>query len=96
MGVTDRIPVTAEFLAEKITYFPRQHMHTGDRLATLNTADRVARDTALQPQGIHAQAATLPKLLKPTRQPLSNALGVVVGVVVVRRRGHVRLTPAAP
>jgi hypothetical protein len=64
MGVTDRIPVTAEFLAEKITYFPRQHMHTGDRVATLNTADRVARDTALHPQRINAQAAGFPQLLQ--------------------------------
>ena len=30
MGVTDRIPVTAEFLAEKITYFPAPaHAHRG-------------------------------------------------------------------
>ena len=63
-------------------------MHTGDRLATLNTADRVARDTALQPQGIHAQTASFPQLLQAPRQPLTDALGVVVSVVIVRRGGH--------
>lgn len=35
-----------------------------------------------------AQTQRFPKLLKPTRQPLAETLGLVVGVVVVRRGGH--------
>ena len=35
-----------------------------------------------------AQTDRLPEFLKPTRQPVADALGVVVGVVVVLRGGH--------
>ena len=34
-----------------------------------------------------AQSAAFEEFLKPTRQPLADALGAVVGVVVVRRVG---------
>jgi hypothetical protein len=37
---------------------------------------------------VFAQPTALPQFLKPTRQPLADALGVVVGGVVVRRGGH--------
>ena len=62
-------------------------MHTGDRVATLNTADRVARDTALHPQRTHAQATAFTKFLQAPRPPLADAFGILVGVVVVRRGG---------
>lgn len=39
-------------------------------------------------EAVFAQPAAFPEFLKPSRQPLADALGVVVGFVVVRRRGH--------
>ena len=40
-------------------------MHAGNRLTALNAADRVPSDTALQPQGIHAQLHAFPQFQMP-------------------------------
>jgi hypothetical protein len=61
---------------------PRQHMHAGNRLTAFDAADGIPRETTLQPQRIHAQLHAFPQFLMPTRQPLADALGVVVGRVI--------------
>lgn len=45
-------------------------------------------DATLTSEAIFVQSATFPEFLKTIWQPLADALGVVVGVVVVRRSGH--------
>jgi hypothetical protein len=39
-------------------------------------------------EGVSAQPTAFPEFLQTTRQPSADALGVVVGFVVVRHGGH--------
>jgi hypothetical protein len=51
--------------------------------------DGFAEDASLTSQTVFAQLTSFPQLLQTTRQLLADALGVAVGVVVVRRGGMV-------
>jgi hypothetical protein len=51
-------------------------------------ADVFATDATLTSEAVFAQPAVFPQLQQASRQPLADALGIVVGVVLVRRGGH--------
>ena len=56
--------------------------------ATLDLADVFPAHSTFTSQTILREACGLAKLLQTPRQPLADTLGVVVGVVVVRRYGY--------
>ena len=53
--------------------------------ASLDLAEVFPADATLTSEAVFAQATTLPQLLQASRQPLADALGAVLGVVVVIR-----------
>lgn len=55
---------------------------------TLDLADVSPADAVFSSRPVFTYSSALPEFLKPTRQPLSDVLGVVVGVVVVRGGGQ--------
>jgi len=60
---------------------------TGKLVAILTTLDLpkvFPPDATLTSEAVFAQSTAFSQLLKPTRQPLADALCVVVGVMVVR------------
>ncbi len=56
--------------------------------ATLDLPEVFPAEATLTSEAVFAQPTAFPQFLKPPRLPLANALGVVVGVVVVRRYGY--------
>ena len=72
---------------DNVTYL-RRHGQCRIGFATLDLADVFPAETTLTSEAVFAQPTAFSEFLKPPRQPLANARGVVVGVVVVRCDGY--------
>jgi hypothetical protein len=71
----------------------RRYWQCGIGFATLDLAEVFPTDATLTSEAVFAQPTAFPDFLKPTRQPLADALGVVVGVVIARHGWHPGSSP---